>query len=81
MVLNTMAAAAQSAPVDEALVSRFFARATFPETGEELMKTAQRNGAPQHLVRAIQRLTPAKVYHNTYEVWFDAVHPLHAHAA
>jgi len=60
---------------EEMLIDRFLGRAEFPLTGKEVVETARRNGAPWPMVRALRRLTPAKVFHNTYEVWFDAVHP------
>jgi hypothetical protein len=46
----------------------------FPRTGKEVVETARRNGAPEHLLHALQQLTPAKNFHNTYEVWFDVMH-------
>jgi hypothetical protein len=46
----------------------------FPATGKEVVQTARRNAAPEHLLHALERLTPAKIFDNTYEVWFDAMH-------
>jgi Protein of unknown function (DUF2795) len=68
-------------PVTEVLIDRFLGHSAFPVEGGEIVETVRQNGAPEHLVRALSRLTPAKVFHNTFEVWFDAVHPLTARAA
>lgn len=58
--------------VDEASIRRFLADVDFPVTGYELVATMERNRAPRDVVRAMQRLTPAKLFHNVFEVWFDA---------
>jgi Protein of unknown function (DUF2795) len=57
--------------VDEARVRRFVGAVDFPATGQELAELTQRNGAPDSIVEAVRRLTPAKLFHNDYEVWFD----------
>jgi hypothetical protein len=64
----------------EILIDRFLEQAEFPAQGKVVVEMAQRNGAPEHVVRVLRRLIPAKVFHNTFEVWFDAVHPPHSRA-
>jgi Protein of unknown function (DUF2795) len=68
-------------PVTEDLIDRFLGDVTFPAEGGKIAEAARRNGAPEHLVRALGQITPAKIFHNTFEVWFDAVHALRPQAA
>jgi len=68
-------------PVTEDLIDRFLGHFEFPAEGREIVEAARRNGAPEHLVGALRQITPAKIFHNTVEVWFDAVHALQTRAA
>jgi len=45
----------------------------FPATGAAIAQLVRARRGPDHLLAALRRLTPGKVYHNVYEVWFDAV--------
>jgi hypothetical protein len=68
-------------PVTEDLINRFLGDFELPAEGMEIAEIARQNGAPEHLVRALRQITPAKIFHNTFEVWFDAVHALQPRAA
>lgn len=56
------------------LVARVLRPADFPATGAVVVQTVRARRGPDHLLAALQRLTPAKVFHNVYEVWFDTLH-------
>jgi Protein of unknown function (DUF2795) len=73
--VRTTAYGMDSPATEDVPIDRFLGQAEFPATGKEIVETARRNGAPTYLLRALRRLTPRKAFHNTYEVWFDAVHP------
>jgi hypothetical protein len=55
------------------LVARILRPADFPATGAVIIQTVQARRGPDHLLAALRRLTPAKVFHNVYEVWFDTL--------
>jgi Protein of unknown function (DUF2795) len=63
----------RSRALEGILFDRFLGRAEFPAKGKDVAETARRNGAPEYLLRILRRLMPDKVFHNTYEVWFDTV--------
>jgi Protein of unknown function (DUF2795) len=73
--MNTVPAGKLASRHIQILVSRFVGDATFPATGKEVVETARRNGAPEHLMHALQRLTPGKIFDDITEVWLDVVHP------
>jgi len=55
------------------LISRFLHSTDFPVSGLAVVEIARDRCAPGRLVAVLQRLTPGKVFHNAYEVWFDTV--------
>ena len=55
------------------VIACFLSRADFPATGSEITRVIQARHGPEHLLAALRRLTPAKVFHNVYEVWYDAL--------
>jgi hypothetical protein len=55
------------------VIACFLSRADFPATGSEIMRVVQARHGPEDLLAARRRLTPAKVFHNVYEVWYDAL--------
>lgn len=55
------------------LISRFVRPADLPARGAAIVEIVRARRVPDRLVAALERLTPAKVFHNVYEVWFDTV--------
>jgi hypothetical protein len=55
------------------VIAFFLSRADFPATGSEIMRVVQARHGPEHLLAPLRRLTPSKVFHNVYEVWYDAL--------
>jgi Protein of unknown function (DUF2795) len=55
------------------VIACFLSRADFPATGSEMMRVVQARHGPEDLLAALRRLTPAKVFHNVYEAWYDAL--------
>jgi hypothetical protein len=55
------------------LLDRFLGRAKFPLKGKDVGKTARRSVHPSIFFGVLRPLMPEKVFHNTYEVWFNIV--------
>jgi hypothetical protein len=55
------------------VIAFFLSRADFPATGSEIVRLVQARHGPEDLLAALRRLTPAKVFHNVYEAWYDAL--------
>ena len=55
------------------LVAHVLRPGDFPATGAVIVQVVRARGGPDRLVAALRRLTPAKVFHNVYEVWFDTL--------
>jgi len=54
-------------------IARFLGPADFPATGVAIAQMVRARCGPDHLLAALRRLTPGKVFHNVYEVWFDTL--------
>jgi hypothetical protein len=55
------------------IIARFLSPADFPATGSVIMRVVNARRGPEDLLAAQRRLTPAKVFHTVYEVWFDTL--------
>jgi hypothetical protein len=53
------------------IIPRFLRAADFPATGAVIAQVVRARRGPDDLLAALRRLTPGKVFHNVYEVWFD----------
>jgi hypothetical protein len=55
------------------IIPRFLRPADLPATGAAIVQVVRAKRGPDDLLAALRRLTPGKVYHNVYEVWFDTL--------